>query len=138
MGSGSDETTDDFVIKHHAELSSRITTHGESHPAVAEMYGILGLFHHHVLSDQLAALNYHRQALQTLRQAQLSHHSCQLEMAITLTDIGNVYRSSGDDDRAKSSYQEALSIFSRCTPPLSDCHPALNAARRGILKLSRG
>mmetsp|Transcript_38619 Transcript_38619/g.78765 ORF Transcript_38619/g.78765 Transcript_38619/m.78765 type:complete len:178 (-) Transcript_38619:86-619(-) len=130
--------TDSFVKKHLAELEARKKSLGDTHPAVAEIYSILGLFHHHVISDHEMSLSYHLQALQILRTASLSDESCEVELAVTLTDVGNVCRSLGDDEGAMSSYQEALHIFAGCSPSVPESHPGVGAARRGMSMLSCG
>mmetsp|Transcript_9022 Transcript_9022/g.12477 ORF Transcript_9022/g.12477 Transcript_9022/m.12477 type:complete len:147 (-) Transcript_9022:364-804(-) len=124
----------DIIAQHEQELECRRRRFGESHPAVAETLNILGLFYHHVTRDQLKSLHYHEEALDILRAQPGSFYSA--DKAVTLTDLGNVYRAMNNGEKALTSYEEALVLFHEIQVP--EQHPAFLSAYRGVEMLRRG
>uniref|UniRef100_A0A7S1Z6L2 Kinesin light chain n=1 Tax=Trieres chinensis TaxID=1514140 RepID=A0A7S1Z6L2_TRICV len=124
---------DSFVGTQKEALVECRRLHGNDHPKVAELLSVLGLFYHHVVHDFESALVHHEEALVVLRSQPGDSHK--VEVAVTLTDIGNVYRSMGDHPRALSSYEEAIAAFTATST--NENHPSLQAANRGISMLTR-
>eukprot|EP00591_Stephanopyxis_turris_P013304 CAMPEP_0195518234 /NCGR_PEP_ID=MMETSP0794_2-20130614/12631_1 /TAXON_ID=515487 /ORGANISM="Stephanopyxis turris, Strain CCMP 815" /LENGTH=142 /DNA_ID=CAMNT_0040647171 /DNA_START=84 /DNA_END=512 /DNA_ORIENTATION=- len=106
-----------FLQKHLAELSEVKARRGEIHLEVADILNIIGLSHHHVSGDQDEALRFHKEALHVLKccmdssSEQNKKASILKIIAVTLTDVGNVYSKRGEYNKALASYEESLCIF---------------------------
>jgi len=86
-----------------AELKIRIASYGEDHPKVAETMNVLGLYYHHMAKDYSTALFYHQRALHVLTSWE---SGCLVEdIAVTLTDIGNIQDLTGDHEGALKSFR---------------------------------
>jgi len=124
---------EDFIQKQLEEIKTQRRLLGESHPDIANSMNALALYFHHVIRNHEEALNFHTQAL-TILQAQ-PDNTHDVEMAVTIVDIGNVYRILGSTEAAISKYTEALRIFQANRIP--ETHPAVGAASRGMRLLQR-
>mmetsp|Transcript_28357 Transcript_28357/g.32614 ORF Transcript_28357/g.32614 Transcript_28357/m.32614 type:complete len:159 (-) Transcript_28357:252-728(-) len=124
------------------ELKEKRKSVGDNHPSVAKLLNMIALKYFYFLNNTQEALRYHFQALNILRinsvnEARTSPiHS---DIAITLIDVGNVYRRQADYTRANISYQEALDIFrsSEQQGNLRGNYHNVFAALRGIGQTSR-
>ena len=94
--------------------------YGPSDPKIAEHLNSLGLRHFHGCGDTTSALQCHKEALSILewnkcnallfdRVEESKAHA--VEMAVTLSDIGNVMREMNDFIGAASAYKECLDFF---------------------------
>mmetsp|Transcript_4972 Transcript_4972/g.7395 ORF Transcript_4972/g.7395 Transcript_4972/m.7395 type:complete len:208 (+) Transcript_4972:96-719(+) len=134
---------DALIDQYKNELYVRRIDLGDYHPSVAETLNSIGLHHHHRTNDQTEALRYHTDALQILRHLAEDESNpddelkrkCNIESAITLTDIGNVHKSMGDCEMAMKSYTAALDVFRALR--MKDDHPRVAATHRCIERIDR-
>mmetsp|Transcript_10279 Transcript_10279/g.30321 ORF Transcript_10279/g.30321 Transcript_10279/m.30321 type:complete len:95 (+) Transcript_10279:2-286(+) len=78
---------------------------GPTHPQVAEQLSSIGLYHQHMAQDLENALLCFEQALWVLCLTEEREGSYKVDIAITLTDIGNVCRCINNNERAATAYR---------------------------------
>jgi len=129
-----------FLQKLLAELSDLNARLGGKHPEVADMLNIIGLCYHHLSTNQDKALQFHKEALDILKlcmdfsSSQTEKASISKNIAVTLTDIGNVHSKRGDIIEARASYDDALCIFRDLK--MSSEGNLMGSMMRGISRIS--
>uniref|UniRef100_A0A7R9WJE2 Kinesin light chain n=1 Tax=Pseudictyota dubia TaxID=2749911 RepID=A0A7R9WJE2_9STRA len=116
------------IEAHKRELEHTRGVLGQNHPRVAELLSMIGLYHQHMEHNLEAALTHFEQALAVLYTQ--PEGICEVEIAVALTDIGNVYRSMNVNDEAVAKYRQALAIFEE--KGTSANHPSIGAIHRGL------
>eukprot|EP00957_Ditylum_brightwellii_P024972 1888294-Ditylum_brightwellii.AAC.1 len=124
---------DNFIQQQIEEIYRQQHRLGKSHPEVAESLNVLALYFRHVARNYKEALKLHTEALDILKVQPA--HTQNMELAVTIVDIGDIHRILGDYETAKSKYTEALRISMAINIPKS--HPAVGGATRGLRILCR-
>uniref|UniRef100_A0A7S2GS08 Kinesin light chain n=1 Tax=Helicotheca tamesis TaxID=374047 RepID=A0A7S2GS08_9STRA len=125
-------TKPDIATKFERELTARICALGEDHPAVAETLNALGLICHHMINDQEKALGCHTRALRIF-QLQKREAYPYTDVALTLSDIANVYRKQGDFEKAIRAFIESVDTFRQ--GGIGDDHPRVQSALVSLAQL---
>mmetsp|Transcript_15400 Transcript_15400/g.21056 ORF Transcript_15400/g.21056 Transcript_15400/m.21056 type:complete len:139 (-) Transcript_15400:137-553(-) len=122
-----------FIQQQMEEINSQQNRLGKSHPDVANSMNVLALYFHHVIRNHQEALSFHTQAMDILKAQPVQ--TCDVEIAVTMVDIGNVYRATGKNEQAVSHFMAALRIFRENKVP--ETHPAVCGATQGVCLLQR-
>eukprot|EP00957_Ditylum_brightwellii_P187520 14280658-Ditylum_brightwellii.AAC.1 len=124
---------ENFIQHQKEEINNTRNRLGTSHPEVARSLSTLALYFYHVIRNLDEALNALTQALEIFKVQ--PEHTCDLELAVTIVDIGDIYRAMGNHEKAVFKYKEALKIFRE--NDISESHPAVCGATRGVMLLRR-
>ena len=116
------EYTNNKIANLMKELETRKASHGDNHRSVAETLCILGLTYSYVEHDYKKAIYYHRAALQ-IQATYITNPRTMIDMAITLSDIGNCHMLHGEFLMAKRMILKAKIMMGRST--LNDNHPRI-------------
>eukprot|EP00957_Ditylum_brightwellii_P183609 13985224-Ditylum_brightwellii.AAC.1 len=81
-----------FIANLENELTTRRSELGNNHLDVAEILSELALANHHMTNNQEEALRCHTEALRIYRMREGRPDYPRADVALTLSDIGNVHR----------------------------------------------
>jgi len=112
------------------ELESAKDRHGIEHNAVADAWNALGLIRVHMQRDITGALVCHEEAY-----AIYLRNEEKLETAFTLSDLAYCHEQLGQQNKALSLYQEALSMI--VEEKISEFHPKVSSITQAIARIQR-
>mmetsp|Transcript_7579 Transcript_7579/g.11122 ORF Transcript_7579/g.11122 Transcript_7579/m.11122 type:complete len:269 (-) Transcript_7579:4-810(-) len=114
-----------LAVKFENELATRRSTLGNDHIDVAETLNALALVNHYMTDDQEEALRCHTEALHIFNLRKNTPDYSDANVALTLSDIGNVYRKRGNYIDAASFYMKSVQTYR--LSGMNDEHPRVHA-----------
>eukprot|EP00565_Helicotheca_tamesis_P003794 CAMPEP_0185725536 /NCGR_PEP_ID=MMETSP1171-20130828/1771_1 /TAXON_ID=374046 /ORGANISM="Helicotheca tamensis, Strain CCMP826" /LENGTH=214 /DNA_ID=CAMNT_0028393683 /DNA_START=33 /DNA_END=678 /DNA_ORIENTATION=+ len=122
-----------LVAKFEDELEARRYSLGNDHLDVAETLNALALANHLMTDNQNEALRCHKEALHIFDLRKGGPDYPTADVALTLSDIGNVHRKRGEYNDAANAYMKSVRTYRLCG--MNDEHPRVHSVLMRLAQL---